>query len=486
MTFVDRDMQDANPLFKTSESPTAFRVFPDVAGSGEFHAKGNHYYYNPAMPNLEKSGFLFRRGHKRIVITGMSVISTLGDTLDVFHSSLLEGKSGITYGKSPLYPGSYPRFGSDPREYDIKEKMSRLCGRIPAEVLRRMRRLVANSPRAAGISMLIAVEAFADSGLFGGNTDPERISTLLAGHYLYELYKLENWRAFTSDPDEIDVSLAIKEMDTDALGCISEVLGTIGPAFSGGGACAAGNIALRAAVDEIRHHDSHVALVVSAFHELTPASIHSLIKLGALSPGTYGEEPDRASRPFDSGRNGFVPATGAAALVIEGLDHAVRRGARIYAEILGVGINSNGLRNPTPVEERMARVMELALREAGVDGDEIDYISAHATSTQLGDIAEAKAIRRVFGDHAGVLRVNALKSMLGHQLGASALVEIVASVLQMRAGVLYPTINIDRLDPEIDLDVCANRGMEYRTGCLMKNAFGFGGVNTACVLKRYE
>jgi 3-oxoacyl-(acyl-carrier-protein) synthase len=450
------------------------------------HATGNHYFHIPAMPNLEKSGFLSQRGGKRIVITGMSVISTLGDTLETFHSSLLQGKSGITCWKNPLYPGSCSRSGGDLSEYDIDEKMSCLRGRITAEVFRRMRRLVANSPRTAGISMLIAVEAFADAGLFDVETDPERISTLLAGHYLYELYKLENWRAFTSDPDEIDVSLALKEMDTDALGCITEVLGSTGPGFSTGGACAAGNIALRAAVDEIRHHDSDVALVVSSFHELTPASLHSLVMLGALSPGTYDEEPDRASRPFDAGRNGFVPATGAAALVIEGLDHAVRRGARIYSEILGVGINSNGSRNPTPMEERMARVMELALREAGVDGSEIDYISAHATSTQLGDITEARAIRRVFGDHAGVLRVNALKSMLGHQLGASALVEIVASVLQMRAGVLYPTINIDRLDPGIDLDVCANRGVEYRTGCMMKNAFGFGGVNTACVLKRYE
>jgi 3-oxoacyl-(acyl-carrier-protein) synthase len=432
------------------------------------------------------NGSPFPRNGKRVVITGMSVISTLGDTLETFHASLLQGKSGITNWKSPLYQGSYSRIGGDMSDYDIDGKMSRLRDRAPVNVFRLMRRILPGSPRSAGIIMLIAVEAFADAGLFGAGSNPERIATVLAGHYLYELYKLENWRAYAVDPDEIEVSLALKEMDTDALGCVMELLGITGPGLTSGGACAAGNIGVRAALDEIRHHASDVALVVAPFHELTPASLHSLTRLGALSMGKFDREPERASRPFDQARNGFVPATGAAAIVVEDLDHAVRRKARIYAEILGVGINSNGSRNPTPVEERIAGVMKLALLEAGVDGSAIDYISAHATSTQLGDLAEAGAIRQVFGDHAKKLKVNGLKSMLGHQLGASALVEIVASVLQMRAGILYPTINCESLDPEIGLDVCPNHGIEHRVNCLMKNAFGFGGVNTACVLRRYE
>lgn len=422
---------------------------------------------------------------KRIVITGMSVISTLGDTLEAFHSGLLQGKSGITAWKNPIYSGGYSRIGGDLSEYDMGGKMLFLRDRLPADVFRRMRRLVSNSPRAAGISMLIAAEAFADAGLFGAKTHPERISTILAGHYMYELYKFANWRAFVSDPDEINMLLALNEIETDALGCITEVLGITGPGLSTGGACAAGNIALRAALDETRHHDSHVSLVVGAFHELTPASHHSLAMLGAISLSKFDHEPGRASRPFDAERNGFVPAAGAAALALERLDHAIGRGARIYAEILGVGINTSGSREPTPMEGAMAKVMELALKEARVDKSEIDYISAHATSTQLGDVAEALAIKRVFGDHARDLKINALKSMLGHQLSASALVETVASVLQMGAGVLYPTINLERLDPEIDLDVCANRGVEFRTCCLMKNAFGFGGINSSCVLRRY-
>ncbi len=423
---------------------------------------------------------------RRVVVTGMSVISTIGDTLETFHSSLLQGKSGITAWKSSLYEGSYARIGGDLSDYDLDDKIERLRHCTPVNVFRLMRKLVSNSPRPTGVAMAVAVEAFADAGLFGMEKDPERITTVLAGHYLYDLYKLENWRAHAADPDEIEVSLALKELDTDALGCITELLGAAGPGLTTGGACAAGNIALRTAVDEIRYHASRIALVAAPFHELAPASLHSLTRLGAISLQTFDQEPERSSRPFDRTRNGFVPATGAAAIVVEELEHAVRRGARIYAEVLGVGVNSNGSRNPTPAEERIAGVMELALQEAGIDGNAIDYISAHATSTQLGDLAEARAIRRVFGGHTDRLKVNALKSMLGHQLSASALVELVASVLQMQSGFLYPTINCDRLDPEIVLDVCPNLGIEHRTTCLMKNAFGFGGINTSCILRRFD
>jgi len=263
------------------------------------------------------------------------------------------------------------------------------------------------------------------------------------------------------------------------------VLEITGPAYSTGGACAAGNIALRSASDEIRHHGAKAALVVAAPHELTPASLHSLASLGTLATGETGGAPEQVSRPFDLGRNGFVPAVGAAALVLEDLEHARKRGAHVYAELLGVGATNSGTRSPTPALEHMAEVMERALAEARVDKDRIGYVSAHATSTRLGDAAEAAAIRKVFGSHAAELKVNALKSMLGHQLSASALVEVVACVLELRAGVLYPSINIQRLDPEIGLDVCANGLVECKVDYLMKNAFGFGGVNTACVIGRY-
>lgn len=424
-------------------------------------------------------------GSKRVVITGMSVLTTLADALEPFHLALLAGKSGLTRWKNPLYADCCSKIGGDLSEYDKEGKLASLRELIPAEAFRRLRRLTGNSPDAANTIMLVAAEAFAHAGLFGTAT-PDRMSAILAGHYLYDLYKLANWRAYEADPDGIEVSFGLKELDSDALACIAEVLGIFGPAYGVGGACAAGNIGLRAALDEIRHHGAHVVVVASGSHELSPASLHSLAKLGALSLEGFEAEPARASRPFDAARNGFVPASGAAALILESLEHARRRGAPILAEVLGVGVTTNGSRSPTPVEEHMALAMERALAEAGIDKGSIGYISAHATSTPLGDLAEAKAIGRVFGEHAANLKVNALKSMLGHQLAASVLVETVAAVLQLRSGQLYPSINIDRLDPEIDLDVCANTSVACRVDFMMKNAFGFGGVNTACIIGRYD
>ncbi len=425
-----------------------------------------------------------RANEERAVITGMSVITTLGDTLDELHEGLLGGKSGISRWKNPLYAESYSKIGGDLSEYNIDARFSSLRGRLPKTVAARTEKLLRNSHHPLALAMLVAADAFLDSGLFDAGVDPERIAMVLAGPYHNDLYRLVNWRAFDSGSQASDPLLAVRENDTDMVGSITEMLAVAGPAYSVCGACAAGIIGLRSAIDEIRQHDAGVALIVAPVNYFSPAALHSLAYLGAISTGRFDDEPTRASRPFDADRSGFVSADGCAAMIIEGLGRASARGARIYAEIAGIGINSNACRNPAPLEDRTADVMARALSDAGIEKEKIDYISAHATSTKVGDLNEARAIRRIFGDHGSKLKVNALKSMLGHQLGASSLVELVAAILQMRAGVVYPTINVERPDPEIGLDICANGSREYRIDCLMKNAFGFGGINTSCIIRR--
>lgn len=423
---------------------------------------------------------------KRVVVTGMSVITTIGDSLETVHNTLLQGKSGITRWKSPLFDGCHSKIGGDLSGYDLAMKTASLSSRIPAAVFSRMKKLVNNSPRPTALGILVAAEAFLDAGLFDSRCDLERIVTILAGSYMFEMFKQANWEAYRNDPDSVSSTLGVKEWDSDLSGCITEFLGLLGPSYSVGGVCAAGNVALYSALDQIRYHDCDIAMITAPTHELTPASMHSLALLGAISIDRFDEEPQRASRPFDLDRNGFIPGVGCATLVLEDLDHALRRGAGIYAEIAGVGLNSNASRSPSPVEERAVDVMERALKDAGIERQKIGYICAHATSTQLGDMAEVRAIERVFGNHAVGLKINSLKSMLGHQLSSSSTVETVAAILQMRHGVVYPTINIDRQDPDITLDVCANNAAEYRFDCLMKNAFGFGGVNSSCIIRRYE
>ena len=206
--------------------------------------------------------------------------------------------------------------------------------------------------------------------------------------------------------------------------------------------------------------------------------------MGAIAFQSFNGEPARASRPYDTRREGFVPAHGGATLVLEELEAARGRGARIYAEVLGCAANSDGNHLPQPSEDGQAWVIGQVLEEAGVRPADVDYVNAHATSTPLGDLTELRSIKRVFGDHAHRLRINAPKSMLGHCCWSAPTVETVAGLLQMRAGRLHRSINIDELDPEVDLDVCRDGPVDCDTRVMVKNSFGFGGINCVSVWRR--
>ncbi|MHB8067837.1 MAG: beta-ketoacyl-[acyl-carrier-protein] synthase family protein [Desulfobaccales bacterium] len=423
---------------------------------------------------------------KRTVITGMAVNTPLGDTLDGFMQNLFQGNSAITAWKGLDASKIACKIGGDLSAYDVQGKTSLLQEQIPADVARRLPKLVRTSPWSVQLSILLAVAAFLDGDLFNRAISPERLAVIIGSHNIGERYVQRNLGRFAEDPDYIDAALAMKGADSDHAGTVAEIINAQGPIYTIGGACASGNIALRSALNEIRYHGMNLALVLSPPHDVSPATLHSLAQIGAVSCLSFNDTPARASRPFDAAREGFVFCQGGGALVVEELGHALARGARIYAEVLGVAVNSSASRTPAPSEEHEARVMECLLRNTGVQPQEIDFISPHATSTQLGDLAEIRAIKSVFGDHAKKLKINAPKSILGHCYASAAVVETVAAVLQMQAGRLHPSINIDQMDPEIDLDVCANLAVEHQVRCLMKNAFGFGGINSASLIRRFE
>jgi 3-oxoacyl-(acyl-carrier-protein) synthase len=208
--------------------------------------------------------------------------------------------------------------------------------------------------------------------------------------------------------------------------------------------------------------------------------------MGAISYKSFNDTPEKASRPYDTKREGFIPSHGAAALILEDLDHALARGAKIYAEILGVESSSDGCHLPQPSQIGQARLMKRLLKNAGVKPEEVDYINAHATSTPLGDLTELRSIKDVFGEHCKKLKINAPKSMLGHTCWSAATVETVAAILQMNKGELHPSINIDELDPEVDIDVCRNEKKKHDVSILLKNSFGFGGINSISLIKKYK
>jgi 3-oxoacyl-(acyl-carrier-protein) synthase len=413
---------------------------------------------------------------RRVVVTGMSVNTPIGDTLDGFREALMAGRSAVTEWKAFSTDRVYSKVGGDLSEYDIPAKVASLAQRIPSDTHKRLVRLAARVPWTTKLSMLLAVDGWVDAKLFDADYDPNRMAVIVAGHNLNALYQYRSRIQFDEEPDFIDGMTSLYSLDTDHAGCVSEVLGARGAIYTMGAACASGNVTLRSAIDEIRHHGAHVALVVGAVLEFAPIDVHAMALMGAISCQSFNTEPARASRPYDVRREGFVPAHGGATLVLEELGAAMRRGARIYAEVLGCAANSDGCHLPQPSEVGQTRVMARLLEESGVK----------ATSTPLGDLTELRSIKNVFGSHARRLKINAPKSILGHTCWSAPTVETVAALLQMQAGRLHRSINIDELDPDVDLDVCREGPIDHRVRVLLKNSFGFGGINAVSLWRQYE
>ena len=428
--------------------------------------------------------------NRRVVITGMSINTPLGDTLDAFHGGLLAGRSALSNWKQLDTSRIYSKVGADLSDYDIAAKVKSFEGRVTEDVYKRLRKLLKTAPWSTKLTMLMSLDGWLDAGLdkatAAGILDNTRIASIVAGHNINFNYQYEGRLQFAEEPDYMDSLLALPGLDTDHAGSVSELLPVKGPIYTIGSACASGNHALRCAIDEIRYHDVDCAIVTGAVLDFSPVELHAMALMGAITYRSFNEDPQRASRPYDTRREGFVPAHGGGTLVVEPLDRALARGAKIYAEIIGIEANSDGNHLPQPSEEGQSRLMSKLLKMTGIAPEEIDYINAHATSTPLGDITELRSIKRVFGAHAYKLKVNATKSMLGHTCWSAPVVESIAAILQMNGGKLHPSINIEELDPEVDIDVCRDRIVEHPVRYIMKNSFGFGGINCVAIFKRWE
>lgn len=425
---------------------------------------------------------------KRIVVTGMGINTPIGDTLDEFYKNLIAGKSAISKWKYMKNPEVYSKVGGDLSEYDAKARVKGMKDALPPDLHKRLRQLVKKAPFSTKLSAIVAVDAWKDAGLveLADKLDPTRRATLIGGHNLNERYFSSNYETFLDEPDYIDSMAALLMLDTDHAGTVSEVLGNQGAAYTLGGACASANIGLRSAIDEIRHHDHDVAVLVGPVLDFSQMGPHAMALMGAITFQSFNETPEQASRPYDLKREGFVPSHGAACLVLEELGHAMERGAKIYGEVLGCTSTSDGSHLPSPSPEGQARTVTRLLKNNGMKPEDVDFVCAHATSTPLGDISELKAIKSVFGDHAYKLKINAPKSMLGHTCWSAPAVETVAGLLQMKHGKLHPSINIEELDPAVDLDVCANEAVDHEIDVMLKNSFGFGGLNCCALFKRFD
>jgi 3-oxoacyl-[acyl-carrier-protein] synthase I len=424
---------------------------------------------------------------RRVVITGMGTINPLGDTLEGYYENLIKGISGIKRWRSLDMSNIECKIGGDLGDYDCNAALGRYEEPLGPQIFKKTRKIFRSTTFSAKASLLCTLAAWQDAGFFRQGPDPYRTSVIVGGHNLNSNYIHENSKKFLKDEESVDVLSGVEAIDPNVPALITEVLGLHGPTFTIGGACASGNLALREGVRDIQIGESDAAVIAGGLFDVSPGDIQASVIINAVVVRPeYQEAPEKASRPFDSSRAGFVYSHGAGTLMVEELEHALARGAHIYGEVLGVRANANACHLPAPAAGVQARLIGELLASTGTDPTEVDYASCHATGTSGGDLEEIQAIKMAFGNHAYKMKLNAAKSMLGHTCWASPIVETIGGLLEMKHGRLHPTINIDRQDPQVDLDVCATGPVNHQIHCMLKNSFGFGGINACSLIRRYE
>lgn len=424
---------------------------------------------------------------KRIVITGMGINTPLGDNIDDYYKNLINGKSAISLMKSIDTSMIRCKIGGDLGGYDIKAKLEKLKNKIPEDIYKRLRKIVKTAPFSTKITLLAALDAYMDAGLLNANINKERMCAIIGGHNFHDNYIVKNANQFLKEPEYIDGLMGICVFDSDVVASISETLQIYGPMYIIGGTCTSSGLAIKSAITEINYNDCDIALVGGGLLDYSNLGYQALILVSAISYVSFNDHPEKSSRPYDMKREGFVPTHGSGILIVEELNHALKRGAKIYAEILAVESNNDANHLSNPSVEGQTRLIKRVLDKAGLKPEQIDYVNAHATSTPLGDRIELQSIKNVFGEHAKKLKINAPKSMLGHTGWACHAVELIGGIMQMNNSTLHPSINIEDIDPECEgLDVCANYKVEnYNINYFLKNSFGFGGINCCSVIKKW-
>ncbi|GIW89495.1 MAG: 3-oxoacyl-[acyl-carrier-protein] synthase 2 [Isosphaeraceae bacterium] len=409
---------------------------------------------------------------RRVVITGMGVVTALGTRLEDYWSALLAGRSGV--GPLTLFDTTdfKVHFGGQVQNWDPDAHFG-------AKEARRLDRF-------AQFALVAAESAVVDSGIDFQRHEPYRIGVLIgSGIGGLNEFEEQHRNLLEKGPSRISPFTIPKLMVNAASGQVSIRYGLKGPTSAVATACASAANAIGDAFELIRDGYADVMITGGSEAAITPMGLGGFASMRALS--TRNDAPERASRPFDRDRDGFVLAEGAGILILEEESAARARGARIYAEMLGYGMSADGSHITAPDEDGRgaARAMRNCLDQAQCPPDAVDYINAHGTSTPLGDLAETRAMKAVFGPHARKLMVSSTKSQLGHLLGASGGVELVAAALAIHRGVIPPTINLDTPDPECDLDYVPHQPREVRVDRVMSNSFGFGGHNASLLIGRY-
>jgi 3-oxoacyl-[acyl-carrier-protein] synthase II len=414
---------------------------------------------------------------RRVVITGLGAITPLGQTVKETWENLVKGKSGVGYIDRFDTSNLPVKIAAQIRNFDPLKRLSQKEAGVPIKKLDLF----------SIYALWAAEEAIEDSALLKGPFDSDRVGVIIAsGIGGVETLEREIIVGYTKGYDKISpyfIPMMIPDM---ASGLIAIKYRFKGPNYCTVSACASSAHAIGDAFRLIRYGDADVMIVGGSEAPIIPTAVAGFSSMKALS--TRNDEPEKASRPFDRDRDGFVMGEGAAVLVLEEYEHAMRRGAKIYAEIVGYGATADAYHITAPCVdgEGAVKCMLRALEDAKLSPDEVDYINAHGTSTKLNDAVETLAIKKVFGERAYKIPISSTKSMIGHLLGAAGAIEALATIMTIHTGIIHPTINYENPDPECDLDYVPNDARKKEVNVAISNSFGFGGHNVCLVFKRFE
>ncbi|AHM65577.1 3-oxoacyl-ACP synthase [Paenibacillus polymyxa] len=409
---------------------------------------------------------------QRVVITGMGVITSLGQDLNTLWDNLMAGKSGISKIEAFDTSEYTTKIAASIKDFNPEDYIDR-------KDARKMDRFVQFAVAASKL-------ALEDSKLvIGENVDAERVGVSVgSGIGGLGTWEDQHNALIEKGPKRVSpffIPMMIANMGS---GQVSISLGAKGPNTSPVTACATGSHAIGDSFRMIQRGDADAMICGGAEATIRPIGIAGFCSMRAMS--TRNDEPEKASRPFDTERDGFVMGEGSGVLILESLDHALKRGAHIYGEVIGYGLSGDAHHMTEPDPEGAARCIRMAIRDAGLNPEDIDYINAHGTSTPVGDKSETEAVKKTLGEHAYKVAISSTKSMTGHLLGAAGGVEAVICGLALQHQTIPPTINLDNQDPACDLDYVPNEPRKVELNVVMSNSFGFGGHNATVILKKYE
>lgn len=410
---------------------------------------------------------------RRVVVTGLGLITACGNSVNETWDSLMAGKSGADYIKKFDTEKFDVKFACEVKNFDPLALIDK----------REARRMGAFSQ----FAIFAADEAIKHSGLVIDESNAFEVGTYISsGIGDFWAIEREHEKLLNDGPNRVSPFFIVSAIVNLAAGNVSIRYGAKGPNSATATACSAGAHAIGDSFRLIERGDADAMICGGAESAITPMSVAGFNSMKAMS--TFNEDPQKASRPFDLNRDGFVIGEGAGILILEELEFAKKRGANILAEIVGYGMTGDGYHqtSPDPTGSGAIRVMQKAIKDAGITPEQIGYINAHGTSTPYNDASETKAIKEVFGEHAYNLAVSSTKSMTGHALGAAGGIEAVISVLSLIKDTLPPTINLENPDPDCDLDYVPNEPRNAKVDYVLSNSFGFGGTNACLIFKRWD